>query len=88
MREFNWLEEDMDRLISSVEALPEDIQDFSLPMVIIGSDVEALYPNLNAERVAQIVYEAMLRTKIKFENIDYMEATKYIALTAVQRSID
>ena len=49
-------------------------------MVIIGSDVEALYPSLEGQRVAMIVYEAILRSKVKWQKIDYMEATRYIAL--------
>ena len=35
--------------------------------------------------VAEIVYEAMLRTKIKFENIDWLEGYKYIALTSTEQ---
>ena len=72
VQEFSWLEDDLDRIIKSVKALPEDLQDFSLPMVLIGSDVEALYPSLNIDRVSQIVYEAILRSKVKRDNVDYM----------------
>ena len=35
----DWDEEDIDRKIESTEALEEDLQDFSKPMVVIGSDV-------------------------------------------------
>ena len=37
---------------------------------MIGSDVEALYPSLEAVEVAEIVYNAVMETKLKFENID------------------
>ena len=35
--------------------------------------------------VAEIVYEAVLKTKIKFENIDWLEGCKYIALTSTEQ---
>ena len=44
-REYAWLENDPDRLIYSCDANPEDLQDFSLPMVLVGSDVASLYPS-------------------------------------------
>ena len=52
VREYNWVEEDLDRLITSIEALPEDLQDYTLPMVLVGTDVEALYPSLDTDKVA------------------------------------
>ena len=49
----DWEEEDLDRVISSKEALKEDLQDFSIPIVMIGGDVVSLYPNLDVNRVAE-----------------------------------
>ena len=79
-REYNWLEQDLDRLIDSCEVNPEDLQDFSLPLVLVGSDVASLYPNLDAEKVAELVYNAVLKSEIKWSNIDYFEAARYLAL--------
>ena len=79
-RNFSWLEEDLDRLIDSRDANPEDLQDFSLPMVLIGSDVTSLYPSLDAKEVAELLYNAVMKTNIKWTNIDYFEATRYIAV--------
>ena len=79
-RDYAWLENDLDRLIDSCDVNPEDLQDFSLPMVLIGSDVASLYPSLDAEKVAEIVYNAVLKSDIKWTNIDYVEATRFIAL--------
>ena len=76
----DWLEKDMDRLVDIREANPEDVQDFSIPMIILGSDVSALYPNLDAEKVAELVYQAVLKSEIQWSKIDYVEATRYIAL--------
>ena len=48
----------------------------------MGSDVEALYPSLEAIEVAEIVYQAVLESKVKFESVDWLEACKYIAITS------
>ena len=46
--------------------------------MIIGSDVEGLYPALDDLEVANICYHAILRSKIKFDNIDYQKASIYM----------
>ena len=70
----------MDRMIRSVDALPEDLQDYSLPMVVVGSDVEALYPSLDIDRVCKMIYGAVMDSKIKWNNVDYREAARYVEL--------
>ena len=80
IRDYGWVENDLDRIISSVDALPEDLQDYSLPMVVVGSDVEALYPSLDVDRVCEMIYGAVMNSKIKWNNVDYREAARYIAL--------
>ena len=65
-REFAWMEDDLDRLIDSCNANPEDLQDFSLPMVLVGSDVASLYPSLDTEKVTEILYNAVLKSDIKW----------------------
>ena len=79
-RDFGWVEADLDRLISSKDVEIEDIHDFTLPMVIVGSDVEQLYPSLDAKRVSKMVYEAVLVADIKWESIDFLEVVRYIAI--------
>jgi hypothetical protein len=76
-KDFSWLEEDLDRPIESREANPEDIQDFSLPIVLIGSDVTSLYPSLDADKVATLIYNAIMKTDIKWSHIDYTEWKLY-----------
>ena len=39
--------------INSKDVNPEDIQDFDQPMVVIGSDVISLYPNLDVEKISR-----------------------------------
>ena len=63
------------KLLRSQDVPREKVQDRSSPMVIVGSDVEALYPSLEDIKVAEICYNAVMKTKIKFDNIDYLEAT-------------
>ena len=40
------------------------IQDYSKKIQIVGSDVEALYPSLEAVEVAHIVYKAIMETSL------------------------
>ena len=49
-------------------------------MVVVGSDVVALYPNLDIEKVAQTVERAVLESSIRWEDIDYLEGCRYVAL--------
>ena len=61
------------------------LQDRGTRVQVIGADVEALYPSLEAVEVAEIVYNAMLETKVKFDNVEWLEACKYIALTSTEQ---
>ena len=49
-------------------------------MVMIGSDVVSLYPNLKVGQIVEKIEDEMMRTDIKFENVDYLEAARYLAL--------
>ena len=62
------------------EVLEEDIQEFEKRNEVIGSDVEALYPSLDVGEVGKIVEEEVLRTKIQWEDLDYLEGTRMIVL--------
>ena len=44
LRRTKWDPLDEDRTFLSTEMLPEDLQDFQNPMVIVGFDVESLHP--------------------------------------------
>ena len=61
------------------------VQDKSCKIQIVGSDVEALYPSLEALEVVEIIYNAVMETKVKFDNIDWLEAWKYIALISSEQ---
>ena len=78
--EHGWDYHDEERTILSSEVNPEDLQDYQVPMVVMGSDVISLYPNLDISKMGDLVKEAVKSTEIKWEGIDYMEAVRYIAL--------
>ena len=61
-----WMEEDIDRLIVINEANPEAIWDYAVPMVKVGFDVAALYPNLDAKQSSKMVYKAIMETDLKW----------------------
>ena len=68
------------KLIRSQDVSKEEIQDREKKMEVVGADVESLYPSLNDEVVANLVYEAILETDMKFLNINYKEGVRYLAL--------
>ena len=70
------------RLLKAAEVDSKLVQDKSKKMNIIGADVEALYPSLEAIQVANIVYKAVMETDIEFNNINYQEGVRYIALSS------
>ena len=76
----NWNENELEREIDSQEALPEMIQDYEARMVIVGTDVVSLYPNMEVNKVIENVKEAVLRSTMIFEEFDYMEGARYLAL--------
>ena len=75
-----WDERDLDRKFYSYEVLPELLQDFETEMVLVGSDVVSLYPNLEVEKVVGSIREAVLKSNIKWEEVDYREGVRYLAL--------
>ena len=56
-----WSKGTQSRMFNSQEVLPEMLQNYEVKMVIIGSDVVSLYPNLEISRVLENVKEAILR---------------------------
>ena len=76
----NWDEADLDRKFTGSEVLHEDLQDQSTPMVLIGTDVINLYPSLDIAKVVEEVSKAVMVSSIKWEEIDYLEGARYMAL--------
>jgi hypothetical protein len=49
-------------------------------VVVVGADVEALYPNLVDIEIANIAYDAIIKSKINFQNVNYRKALLYLAI--------
>ena len=66
------------------ESLPEDLQAMDAHKVMVGIDVVNLYPCLEMDKVTQIIYEGVMRSKVRFTDVDYLECVRYIALNSTQ----
>ena len=52
------------------------------PRLMVGSlDVEALYPSTDVHQASKIVKDRIMKSPLKFKNIDYRWALIYVALT-------
>ena len=87
-QQVEWDPTDLDRRFTTMESLPEDVQDQSIPMVVVGTDVVNLYPSLDIGRVVEIVKYAILHSGVSWEEIDYLEASRYIALNWTKKQCD
>ena len=56
------------------------IQDFSQTPILLGGDAVALYPSMEAEGSSEMVYEAVMDSKIAFRNINYDYLLVYLFL--------
>ena len=56
------------------------VQDFGDFMKCVGFDVEALYPSLNGEEVAKLLEEEVMRSSIRWKDLDYLEGARWLAL--------
>ena len=61
------------------------IQNNGEKIQVVGSDVEALYPSLEAVEVAKIVYNCIMKSEVEFKGVDYTEACRLIALTSTEQ---
>ena len=68
------------RIIEAKDVIRQEIIQDKDDLVVTGADVEGLYPSLSDIEVALIVFEAIMNSGIKFENIDFRLAGKYISM--------
>ena len=61
------------------------IQDRGRKIQVVGSDVAALYPSLEALEVTRIVYNAVMDSDVKFDSMIFTEACRIIALTSSEQ---
>ena len=62
------------------EDMPSGLAQDMKEVVVVGADVEALYPNLKDIEIANICYDAIMKIKIGFRNINYRKALLYLAI--------
>ena len=67
--------------VSSSEIHNKWVQDRSKKMVVIGSDCISLYPNLTKLETADKVPEAIMESEVKWADINYKEAVRYLVLS-------
>ena len=48
--------------------------------MVVGADVEALYPSLLDVEIANISYQAIMKCVISFDNINFRKALLYLAI--------
>ena len=66
--------------MNSKEVSKEWVQDRSQVMVIIGSDAVSLYPSLTKQEPADEVAEAVTASSLKWEGVNWKEATRFLVL--------
>ena len=67
-------------ILQSEQVLPEMLQDYEVPQVLVGCDVEALYPSLDIDTCCETVYNEIMTSSITWEDVDLLEGCRYIAL--------
>ena len=67
-------------MVNSKEVSKEWVQDRSQTMVIIGSDAVSLYPIMTKQEAADEVAEAVMESNLKWEGVNWKEATRYMVL--------
>ena len=68
------------RVLEAKDTIRQEVIQDEKDLTITGADVEGLYPNLSDTEVAQICFEAIMNSNIKFEDIDYQKAGKFVAM--------
>ena len=68
-------------MVSSKEVENSLVQYRSRSMIIIGSDIVSLYPNLRSKECGEEVYQIVMDSDIKWEGVHWQEAVRYVAMT-------
>ena len=76
----DWKEEVRAGSNKASTAPPEVIQAIDERVVIVGMDVEALYPSLLVKEIKKLVYEGVMESSLSWQGVDYREGLRFIAL--------
>ena len=49
-------------------------------LILIGIDVEQLFPSMNAEETAKIIRDEYIRSEYEVEEFSWEEASRYVAM--------
>ena len=66
--------------VSSKDVDQDWVQDRSRAMVVIGSDAVSLYPSMTKQESADEVADAVMKSDMKWEGVNWKEATRYLVL--------
>ena len=61
-----------------------DSPDTFKDIIILIQDVRALYHSLDIDETIKIVFEAMMESEVKFDDVDIKDVAKYIAISMSQ----
>ena len=78
------LEESSERM----EEPPFWVDQLADSVIILSQDVEGLYPELRKEEVIKVVGKLLEETGVTFENVDYRQLGKYLAIHLSPEEID
>ena len=53
-------------------------------LVVCGADVVGMYPALEAETTSEAIRQEVIRSRIRYENVNWPEATRYIAANSTE----
>ena len=66
--------------ILSTEVERDRVQNFEENLVCVAFDVEQLYPSMEVEEVARLMEKAVLKSGIKWSDLDYLEGARLLVL--------
>ena len=69
-----------EKIVQARDIINKNLVQDNTDLVVTGGDVEGLYPSLPYIEVAIIVYKAVMNSGIRFENINFQTAGKYVAM--------
>ena len=68
------------KMVSSSEVPNSLVQDYSREMVVVGTDVVSLYPNLTWEAAGEEVFRAIFESEMEWEGVNWKSGVLYLAL--------
>ena len=61
--------------------VPKDLlHDYTKALMIVGCDVEQLYPSMEMKLAAKLIEEAILESEVVWKDLEYVEGARMIAM--------